>query len=127
MISIEQLWLLLRQRPDPADVLDQVAESLEALRAELAHHFAEEEAGGCLEEAVAHQPSLSHEVTRLEREHPEILRQMDRLLQRLSELSHIDKSVREIEGDFRGLASKLQDHEAAENRILEESFGIQAE
>jgi iron-sulfur cluster repair protein YtfE (RIC family) len=124
---IEQQWTLHHQRPPAADAASEVLNSLQALRAELAHHFEEEESGGCLEEAVSHQPSLSHEATRLEHKHPELLGQLDRLIERFRALSRPGGSTDKIKQEFRRFAEQLHDHEAAENRILEQSFGIEVE
>ncbi len=124
---IEQQWLLLDRHPDPAAYMKQISDSLRALRAELAHHFVEEETGGCLEEAVTHQPSLSHEVTRLEHEHPALLAQMDRLIEKL-ELPNRPAGVRrEIETEFQAFTQSLLAHEAAEDRVVEQSFGMTVE
>ena len=124
---IEQQWTLQHQRPRAADAISQVLDSLQALRAELAHHFEEEESGGCIEEAVSHQASLSHEAIRLEHEHPELLGQLDRLIERLRALSRSGGSTDKIKQEFRRFAEQLHAHEAAENRILERSFGIEVE
>ena len=124
---IEQHWSLQHQRLAPADALVAILESLEALRAELARHFEEEESGGCLEEAVSHQPNLSHVVTQLERQHPELLEQMDGMIERLRALSRLAASTADIKEDFRVFAEKLHAHEAAENRVLEETSGIEVE
>jgi hypothetical protein len=106
----------------PATIL-----SLQALRAELAHHFEEEESGGCMEEAVSHEPHLGPEATRLVREHPELLAQMDRLIKGLRALVRLTASADEVEQDFRNFTEKLLAHEAAENRVLKEGFGIDVE
>jgi hypothetical protein len=125
--DIEQRWVLAHQRAGAANVIPQVIESLETLRAELAHHFEEEESGACLEEAVVHRPSLSHEATRLEQEHPELLREADRLIEELRAKSQSGESADNVKQKFRVFAEQLHAHEAAENRILEESFGIECE
>src|SRR5689334_15788109 len=65
-----------------ADWLPSVIDGLAAIRQEAANHFLEEEMGGCLEEAVAHCPRLSHELTRAEREQRELLSDLDELIAR---------------------------------------------
>jgi hypothetical protein len=123
---IEQQWIDC-EVPRLAEIIPQVIEDLEILRAELADHFEEEESGGCLEEAVSRQPSLSHEAIRLEHEHPVMLEQVDLLIVKLKEVSGPIQSADEAKEDFRRFAEQLHAHEAAENRILEESFGIEVE
>src|SRR5207237_1194293 len=58
---------------DTSGWLPRMIEGLKAIRQEAANHFREEELGGCLEEAVAHCPSLSSEFTRAEKEQQELL------------------------------------------------------
>jgi iron-sulfur cluster repair protein YtfE (RIC family) len=125
LLSIEQQWPM--ERPCPAEAILNLLDSLSALRGELAHHFEEEERGGCLEEAVSHQPSLSHEATRLEQEHPVLLEQLERMIEKLSAVSSAMESAGTIEKNFRRFAEQLHAHETAENRILEESFGIEVD
>ena len=50
--------------PNSGRWLPALLAGLEAIRHEADQHFREEEMGGCLEEAVAHCPSLSGELTR---------------------------------------------------------------
>src|SRR6476469_7946591 len=50
-----------------------VVKALRDLRAELQCHFAEEEEGACLDEAVSFQPQLSPEMKQIEQEHPRLL------------------------------------------------------
>src|SRR5690349_5290104 len=58
-----------------------IVKLLGEVRAELEHHFAEEEGGdGCLEEAVSRCPSLSDDARRIESEHPRLLEDIDRLI-----------------------------------------------
>jgi hypothetical protein len=125
LLSIEQQWP--NECPCTDKAIFSLLDNLRALRGELAHHFEEEERGGCLEEAVSHQPSLSHEATQLEHEHPVLLEQLDQMIEKLSAVSSAMESTGTIEKNFRRFAEQLHAHEIAENRILEESFGIEIE
>jgi hypothetical protein len=125
--QIEQQWQILNTSADPTDVLAQIRQSLNKLRADLAQHFRQEEVGGCLDEAVAHQPRFSHEVAGLIGQHSDLLGQLDRLIQGLSSFSHEDVSWSDRDVEFRHFADTLRAHEAAENRIMEECFGIEVE
>src|SRR5262245_36051024 len=58
----------------------EVLKVLRDVREELAHHFAQEEEGGCLDEAVSCCPSLSPEAHRIEAEHHRLLECIDRLI-----------------------------------------------
>jgi iron-sulfur cluster repair protein YtfE (RIC family) len=127
LLSIKRQWPLIGRHSADRAALLKLMGGLIALRAELAHHFEEEESGGCLEEAVSHQPSLSHDVHQLEHEHPELLKRLDRLIEQVREFSFSEDHATTIEQEFRQFADELRAHELAENRILEESFGIQVE
>lgn len=119
--QIEQQWR--EQKAGPADFAPRLASSLESLGGELARHFEEEENGGCLEEAVSRQPSLSQETRRLEHEHGEMLGLVRGLVGRLRTLPRGD-SIERIETDYHHFVETLQDHEAAEDRILAEGLGV---
>jgi len=118
---IERRWK--PKRPHPPEFLSRATQDLEELRTELARHFEEEEEGGCLEEAVAHLPTLAHEATRLEREHPQLLAQVGRLIEKLRTAPQTAKTTKGVEEEFRVIAKRLRAHEAAEDSILKKSFG----
>jgi hypothetical protein len=108
-------------------LVDELTCTLADLRGELERHFSEEEAGGCLEEAIAQRPSLGHEATRLERQHPLLLADVERLIAALRSAPSGTTTLDRMEADFHNLAKQLHTHEHAETSILEESFGIPAE
>ena len=110
-----------------SELESRVIRKLEGLRAELAHHFEEEESGGCLDEAVARQPSLGQAADRLEQEHPALLKQLGQLIAQLKAASQAIQSLDDAKESFRRFSEQLEAHESAENRILEESFGIEVE
>ena len=91
---------------------------LQQLRETLSAHFVEEEQGGCLEEAVCCDPRLSPDVSRIEHEHADILKLLDRLIARSDESQTPD-----FHESFRQFAKILHAHEAAEHRILQTAFG----
>jgi hypothetical protein len=93
------------------------------LRNELAQHFAEEEAGGCLDEAVSRCPRLSGEARRLEADHTELLAEIDRLIAQAEDHGcHVEDRVA-FEAAFDNLCRELHAHENAENQILKQGFG----
>ncbi|MDA1049308.1 MAG: hypothetical protein O3C40_02360 [Planctomycetota bacterium] len=106
------------EKRDPGRVRDGLVE----LRNTLAHHFEEEEADGCLEQAACQCPSLAHDVTMIEHEHPALLKLLDRLISRASRGCDGCSNVDFVES-FARLAKTLRVHEAAETRILEQAFG----
>lgn len=105
-------------RRDPAHVYELMLQ----LRSTLAHHFEEEESGGCLEQAACQCPSLSHDVTIIEHEHPGILKLLDRLVERSSQGCDGCNNQDFVEA-FTRFAKTLRAHESAETRILEQAFG----
>ncbi len=101
--------------------LPEMRQHFEALRKRLAAHFQEEEGGGCLEEAAARLPRLGEAVTRIEEEHPRILSALDALRQRLAG-ALTSEQWPDVLLAYRELATMLAQHEALENRVLEQGF-----
>jgi hemerythrin len=100
-----------------------IVRALRQLREELKHHFIEEEAGGCLDEAVSRCPRLSAEDRRIEAEHPRLLEGVDRLIaQALDSDESVEKRVA-LGMAFDELRRHLESHEAAENTLLRQAFG----
>jgi iron-sulfur cluster repair protein YtfE (RIC family) len=122
---VEQQWLAQPKPGQGEQHLHQLIKSLQAVRTELEKHFEEEESDGCLEEAVSHHPHLSHEATRLEQEHPQLMQELVKLIERLRSASDSQASTNKLIRDFRHFTNKLLAHEAAENRILEEGFSAE--
>jgi hypothetical protein len=105
-----------------------VKAGLSAIRAELAQHFREEEAGGCIEEAVSRCPALAAEARQVASEHAEILRQIDALLDRCAELLEPTAvGVSGIERQVQELVRRLRAHAARENKLIERGFAISLE
>lgn len=108
---------------DPDATAADVIRVLRRIRDELARHFTEEEAGGCMDEAVSRCPHLSSDVQRVEAEHPELLARLDALI---VEAADVENSVRqriEFEATFDNWCRQIHAHEAAENNILRQAFG----
>lgn len=113
--------------PD-APGLESLRSRLLGLREHLFRHFCQEENGGHLEESIARIPRLSPAVRAVVAEHPQLLAELDALLERLA--------VRDIRGEawaaattaFATFTEHLLDHERNENDVLQqgynEDFGI---
>jgi hemerythrin len=109
---------------DPGEKsIDHIVQVLRNVRQELQQHFAEEEAGGCLEEAVSFCPRLSGELRRIEAEHPEMLNEIDRLIAQALDSEPTVDSRLALENAFDELCHQLHAHEAAENELLRQGFG----
>lgn len=104
--------------------LPRLIETLADLRVDLARHFAEEESGGCIEEAVCRCPSLSQDARNVEAQHPRLLGEVDKVIAE-AQAARRDKTwIDDLQREFNQFAAQLRKHESAENRILQLGFGI---
>lgn len=103
----------------------QFVDRLIALKEELVRHFAEEEAGGCLEEAASRSPSVAEDVKRVEGEHPALRATIDRLVEQATHLPQGAAELEKLQAEFESFARQLKEHEASENRILLYGFGAE--
>lgn len=96
-----------------------------AIRQELAQHFAEEESGGCLEEAVARCPALSHAADRVQSEHSRLLATLDEFTEHCWRMERpTRRDLVALEQELRAVAHQVRLHEAEEIDILERGFAI---
>jgi len=110
---------------DSQEWLPRMTNGLVAIRTELAHHFRDEEQGGCLEEAVARCPQLSTEVERIEGQHEEILLRLSELVDRCQCAGKLTpQQLFALEQELRQNVRDLQVHEALENRIMQQGFSV---
>jgi len=116
--------ILQTSGPDRDVTLAHVAQILKQVRGELGHHFAEEEAGGCMEEAVSRCPRLAADVKRIEQEHPTLLAEIDRLIATAEDGPADLQNRIALEHGFDELCTELHAHEAAENAVLRAGFGV---
>jgi len=100
-----------------------IVAGLAAIRRELVEHFAEEESGGCLEEAVARCPGLSGEADRVQAEHGGLLAVLDQLIQHSGRIQRpTQRDLLALDHELRAVAHKLRMHEAEESRIMQRAF-----
>jgi hypothetical protein len=97
-----------------------VRTALARVRGHLARHFAEEEEGGCLEEAACRVPGLGGEVRQIEAEHGLILGTLDELI-----LKEERRGI--APEDFDRFVAAIRDHEAREDHVLERGFNLALE
>ncbi len=95
---------------------------LERLREHLARHFAQEEEGGFLEESLARMPRLAAAARDVLAEHPVLLADLDRLLERLAARDIDADSWRQAGHDFEAFASRLLAHERNENAVVQDGY-----
>jgi hypothetical protein len=113
----------LSQPGRPEGPLAQLSQRLTDLRQELLAHYAEEETGGCLEEAVVRCPSLAGECKEVLAEHAVLDRMLDQLVTQSRNPAAVSADFAK---NYRAFAEKLHAHEAAETRILQMAFGAEA-
>jgi hypothetical protein len=97
---------------------------LKRVREELAGHFAEEEDGGCLEEAVCSGRDLSAALRQIEKEHPLLLARLDQLIEMARSTNKTAQDWASLREAFATLCHDLHAHEAAENDLLRRGFGV---
>lgn len=105
----------------------QVVERLAAVRDFMRDHFAREEEGGYLDEAISHAPRLGPEAARLERQHPQLLGKIndayDEALKQHSSPREGDPFAwPTIQETTHAVLKELLTHEAGENQLLMQAF-----
>jgi len=106
---------------DAAECLpSQLVVALNALRADLLAHFAEEETDGCLGEAAARCPSAAGQLKAIAADHGELLRSIDAMIAAVGG-DEIDAPL--VAEQFQALAGQLHAHETAETRLLQYALG----
>lgn len=95
---------------------------LERLREHLARHFAQEEEGGFLEESLARMPRLAGAAREVLDEHPVLLADLDRLLERLAARDIAPGAWRQAGHAFEAFASRLLAHERNENAVVQQGY-----
>ena len=123
LIEIHHQIVELNRTTQSQEVLAGVRQSLENLLRELRNHFAEEEEGGCLEEAAARCPSLAPRTKDLMDEHPQLAQEMEQLLAITKDRTTNPKALRR---QFEAFAKGLRAHQCAENRLLQTALGADA-
>ncbi len=113
--------------PSPEHRAD-VLESLHHLREHLGDHFAQEELGGFLEEAVTRMPRLSAAMRSIIAQHPGLLAELDRVI---DALTMVEKSRGFAAGAkpwsaavhaFEAFAANMAAHERSENMVVQEGY-----
>ena len=113
--------------PTPEQRAD-VLESLHHLREHLGDHFAQEELGGFLEEAMTRMPRLSAAVRSIVAQHPALLAELDRVIEQLTIFEQSGgvaagaKSWPAAVHAFETFATHMAAHERSENMVVQEGY-----
>ena len=119
-----QLRLGLGDSEPGPNAMAHLMEGLVDLHTRLKRHFAEEEDGGCMEEAVSRRPALSAQVRELEIQHPALLRQLEGIIERARAAGQSVNVRQAVDSDSHAFAKALLVHEAQENRLLQLAFNV---
>ena len=120
-----QLFQLVRRSIEESSLPAALAElttRLGDLRDLLRRHIAQETAGGYLEEAVARVPRLAPYADAIERQHPDLLRDVAALVEISKQLTPSHDSWKRIGDAVAQFAGTLLAHEMEESRILQQGF-----
>lgn len=104
-------------------------EALEALKEHLKEHFAQEEEGGYLEQALAVAPRYHDEANRLLAQHGLMSKQVAHVVETARRAADDAEAWEPLIAEIRELLKALVEHETAENKIVQQALnsGIEAE
>jgi hypothetical protein len=120
-----QLRQLVSQPREEAGLTAGIGElslQVRELRDLLKRHLVREAAGGYLEEAIARVPRLSPDADAVERQHPELLRELAALIEAVKTAKPSLDDWQRIGRTVERFVVKLLAHESAENQILQQGF-----
>jgi hemerythrin len=100
----------------------EVTQMIVNLRDCLAQHFAQEERGGYLEEAVTRLPRLEAKAAALQRQHGELLDAANAVLIAARQAATPADAWNVLRIEYTKLMQRLCAHEAAENEVLQTAF-----
>ena len=108
------------------DQLGQLEEAVRCLREHLRNHFAQEEEGGFLEEAITRMPRLAAAAAAIMKQHPDLLAELDELADNLREMRATgDISAvawQQARRDYECFAVHMQAHERSENAVVQDGY-----
>lgn len=97
---------------------EEMSGRVERLREILADHFANEERGGYLADAVDTAPRLSESAKALEWQHAQFLNSLDRFIERLAKCESAYSCWEEVHAEFEDFMQRLDQHEADEMSLV---------
>lgn len=125
--TVEEIGSLLDSVPASeagAALAAQALRRVDDLRGKLRQHFAQEEEGGYLEEAIARLPSLAPQAAVLQKQHAEFMQLADRLVGDARAAATPADVWRVLHDGFKTYSKKLLAHEAAENSLLQRAYNV---
>lgn len=124
MKLVEAVEECLDRHPDDASSwVAELERTLSCLRGTLQAHFTDEEAGPVFRNLPKRFPRLAGPLGRLESEHPELLRNIDEVIERARALKQPELfELRELNARAQLFIARFRRHEAAENEIVLEAY-----
>lgn len=121
--------VLNHERPWSRELAKKAVAAIEALVVHLNEHFAQEEEGGYLEQALAVAPRFSDEAKDLLAQHGMMLQQIGETLQTAKRSVEDPAAWTALRTETRELLRNLVAHETAENKIVQQALntGIETE
>ncbi len=120
--QLEAAFALARARKWLSGSTPRLVELVSELHDQIERHFAQEEVGGYMEEALSRAPRFSTRVETLLKQHHELARAVRDLLSRAQGGRDNPGIWDSLDDDLRALIKKLKAHEAGENHIIEAAF-----
>lgn len=121
--ELEALYGRIRARlADKGECLKTVQALFDELVSRVRTHFATEEYGGYFREIVELAPRLSSRADRLEREHGELLAIAEQLAKDIRHACESRIWRFAIRVDFERFLHRCQEHEAAENTLVQDAY-----
>lgn len=125
--KVEKAWRTCEAGGWKAPDCCRLCEAMTALREHLKHHFAQEEAGGYLEEALLAAPKLATTADKLLAQHPLLLKHCCEMVEQLRQASADADLKQRLHDEYLDLRRKLQEHERGENAVMQEAFHVDLE
>lgn len=123
--AVMELKALMESKPPAlvdAITMAQAAKLFNDLHDKLQRHFAREEQGGYLEEALARTPRLAPQARLLQKQHAEFSLESLRIVMITRSHKPLPQLWAELQSAFQLFAKRLLAHEAAEDSLLEQAF-----
>jgi hypothetical protein len=109
-------------RPWSTSAAREASQAVEELDAHLHHHFAQEEEGGYLEQALVAAPRFSSQAAELLKQHPAILAQVAEVVRTARRAGADATAWPVLKQQVKQLLVSLVAHEKAENAVVQEAF-----
>lgn len=105
---------------EPTDAMIELCERIDWLADQLARRFASEEQSGRYDDALCHAPWLTARAQELQQQHQQLIDLLNGLRQLCQSSDGLVAWWQRLREDFSEFAELLEEHEAAENNLLDD-------